>query len=83
MQLFPNTRWDDNQWTEFRLEYGAEPTAPGLNQKQFWKFRQDMSVIQQRRLDAFAEFDKDCDGFLNQSEMAEAAAALYPVSLPA
>ena len=40
-------------------------------------------MVEQRRLDKFAEFDQDCDGLLNQSEMAAAAAALYPVSLPA
>jgi hypothetical protein len=80
-QLFPNDVWDDSLWVEFKVQYEVDPTVPGLNQDQFSSFRQDMAVLEQQRRDAFAEFDEDGDGFLDQSEMAAAAGALYPVSL--
>ena len=57
-----------------------DPTAPGVNQEQFAKFRRDMSEVEQIRCEQFAKFDADGDGFLNHTEMAAVAAALFPVS---
>lgn len=73
--------WDDSRWAEFRTHYEVEPTRPGLNQEQFSKFLQDMSVLEQIRHDEFKTFDRDEDGFLNHNEMKAAAATLYPVGL--